>query len=121
MKSANPDTIANNIAQGDDTVDKERLLYAVEMANIREYIESLPLKYNSRIGSTGQGLSQGQKQRILIARAIYRDPDYIFLDEATNALDTNNEREIQKKLECFLKKKTVVIVAHRLSTVKNRL
>lgn len=113
------DTIANNIAQGDDTVDKERLLYAVEMANIREYIESLPLKYNSRIGSTGQGLSQGQKQRILIARAIYRDPDYIFLDEATNALDTNNEREIQKKLECFLKKKTVVIVAHRLSTVKN--
>ena len=113
------DTIANNIAQGDDTVDKERLLYAVEMANIREYIESLPLKYNSRIGNTGQGLSQGQKQRILIARAIYRDPDYIFLDEATNALDTNNEREIQKKLECFLKKKTVVIVAHRLSTVKN--
>ncbi|WP_352422471.1 peptidase domain-containing ABC transporter [Proteiniphilum sp.] len=113
------DTIANNIAQGDDMVDKERLLYAVQMANIKEYIESLPLRYNTKIGNTGQGLSQGQKQRILIARAIYRNPDYIFLDEATNALDTNNERVIQENLNNFLAGKTVVIVAHRLSTVRN--
>lgn len=113
------DTIANNIAQGMESIDQERLLYAVEMANIREYIESLPLKYNSRIGSTGQGVSQGQKQRILIARAIYRNPDFIFFDEATNALDTNNERVIQENLNRFFNEKTVVIVAHRLSTVKN--
>lgn len=113
------DTIANNIAPDTDTIDKERLLYAVEMANIREYIESLPLKYNARIGSTGQGLSQGQKQRILIARAIYRNPDYLFFDEATNALDTDNEKVIQGNLDKFFKDKTVVIVAHRLSTVRN--
>jgi ATP-binding cassette subfamily B protein len=113
------DTIAANIAQGVDTIDKERLHYAVRMANIQEYIESLPLRYNTKIGNTGQGLSQGQKQRILIARAIYRDPDYIFLDEATNALDTNNERVIQDNLNQFLKGKTVVIVAHRLSTVRD--
>ena len=112
------DTIAGNIAQGDDIIDRERLLYAVRMANIQEYIESLPLRYNTKIGNTGQGLSQGQKQRILIARAIYRNPEYIFLDEATNALDTNNERIIQENLDRFLKGKTVVIVAHRLSTVK---
>ena len=77
-------------------IDKERLLYAVEMANIREFIESLPLKYNTKIGNTGQGLSQGQKQRILIARAIYRNPDYLFFDEATNALDTDNEKVIRR-------------------------
>ena len=113
------DTIANNIATGADQIDKERLLYAVKMANIQEFIESLPLKYNSRIGSSGQGLSQGQKQRILIARAIYRNPDYLFFDEATNALDTDNEKAIQTHLEQFFKSKTVVVVAHRLSTVKN--
>lgn len=113
------DTIANNIAQGADMVDKERLLYAVQMANIREYIESLPLRYNTKIGNTGQGLSQGQKQRILIARAIYRNPEYIFFDEATNALDTNNERIIQENLNNFFAGKTVVIVAHRLSTVRD--
>jgi len=112
------DTIAGNIAQGVDSIDKERLHYAVRMANIQEYIESLPLRYNTKIGSTGQGLSQGQKQRILIARAIYRNPDYIFLDEATNALDTDNERIIQDNLNQFFKGKTVVIVAHRLSTVR---
>jgi len=112
------DTIAGNIAQGDDFVDKDRLHYAVRMANIQEFIESLPLRYNTKIGNTGQGLSQGQKQRILIARAIYRNPEYIFLDEATNALDTNNERIIQENLNRFLEGKTVVIVAHRLSTVK---
>jgi ATP-binding cassette subfamily B protein len=113
------DTIANNIAQGYDTIDRERLLYAVRMANVQEYIEGLPLRYNTKIGNTGQGLSQGQKQRILIARAIYRDPEYIFLDEATNALDTNNERIIQENLNRFFNGKTVVIVAHRLSTVKD--
>ena len=113
------DTIAGNIAQGDETIDKERLLYAVRMANIQEFIENLPLRYNTKIGNTGQGLSQGQKQRILIARAIYRNPDYIFLDEATNSLDTNNERIIQDNLNLFFEGKTVVIVAHRLSTVKD--
>lgn len=113
------DTIANNIAPDSVEIDKERLLYAVEMANIREFIESLPLKYNTMIGNTGQGLSQGQKQRLLIARAIYRNPDYLFFDEATNALDTDNEKVIQNNLDRFFKGKTVVIVAHRLSTVKN--
>lgn len=113
------DTVANNIAQGDEMIDKNRLLYAVEMANIRDYIESLPLRYNTKLGNTGQGLSQGQKQRILIARAIYRNPDYLFFDEATNALDTNNERIIQENLSNFFAGKTVVIVAHRLSTVRN--
>lgn len=95
------DTIANNIAPNADVIDKNRLLYAVEMANIKEFIESLPLRYNTRIGSTGQGLSQGQKQRILIARAIYRNPDYLFFDEATNALDTDNEKKIQENLNLF--------------------
>lgn len=113
------DTIAHNIAPSDEIIDRTRLAYAVEMANIREYIESLPLKYNTKIGSTGQGLSQGQKQRILIARAIYRNPDYLFFDEATNALDTDNEKKIQENLDLFFKDKTVVVVAHRLSTVRN--
>lgn len=113
------DTIANNIAPGSEPIDKERLLCAVKMANIQDFIESLPLKYNSRIGSSGRGLSQGQKQRLLIARAIYKNPDYMFFDEATNALDTDNERVIQKNLECFFQYKTVVIVAHRLSTVRS--
>ena len=113
------DTIANNIAQGAEMIDKERLLYAVKMANIQEFIEGLPLRYNTKIGNTGQGVSQGQKQRILIARAIYRNPEYIFFDEATNALDTNNERIIQENLNNFFSGKTVVIVAHRLSTVKD--
>ena len=113
------DTIANNIAQGAEEIDKERLLYSVRMANIQEYIEGLPLRYNTKIGNTGQGLSQGQKQRLLIARAIYRNPEYIFFDEATNALDTNNERIIQENLNRFFSGKTVVVVAHRLSTVKD--
>lgn len=113
------DTIANNIAPDADVIDRERLLYAVKMANIKDFIESLPLRYNTRIGSTGQGLSQGQKQRILIARAIYRDPDYLFFDEATNALDTDNEKAIQENLNQFFEGKTVVVVAHRLSTVRN--
>lgn len=113
------DTIANNIAPDGEAIDRERMAYAVEMANIRDFIEALPLKYNTKIGNTGQGLSQGQKQRILIARAIYRNPDYLFFDEATNALDTDNEKVIQQHLEQFFRNKTVVIVAHRLSTVRN--
>jgi len=113
------DTIANNIAIGEDEIDKKRLLHAVETANIREFIESLPLKYNSKIGMEGNGVSQGQRQRLLIARAVYKNPDFLFFDEATNALDANNERIIMDNLAEFYKGKTVVIVAHRLSTVQN--
>ena len=113
------DTIAANIAVGVDEVDTKRLLYAVETANIREFIESLPLKYNSKIGMEGSGISQGQRQRMLIARAVYKNPDFLFLDEATNSLDANNERTIMDNLKEFYKGKTVVVVAHRLSTVQN--
>ncbi len=113
------DTIARNIAPGVENIDKERLVKAVETANIKEFIESLPLSYNTKIGQDGLGLSQGQKQRILIARAVYKDPEFIIFDEATNALDAKNERDIMKNLEEFFKGKTVVVVAHRLSTVKN--
>lgn len=113
------DTIARNIAPGDENINKENLLKAVETANIREYIESLPLGYNTKIGQEGVGLSQGQKQRILIARAIYKNPEVVFLDEATNALDTNNERTIMQQLDRFLNGRTSVVVAHRLSTVRN--
>ena len=113
------DSIANNIAVSDEVIDKKKLLHAVKIANIQEYIESLPLGYNTKIGMEGHGLSQGQKQRILIARAVYANPEYIFFDEATNALDANNERIIMENLEDFYKGRTVVVVAHRLSTVKN--
>ncbi|NMH28009.1 peptidase domain-containing ABC transporter [Flavobacterium silvaticum] len=113
------DTIANNIAVGDDRVDKARLLYAVETANIREFIESLPLSYNTKIGNEGTGISGGQKQRLLIARAVYKNPDYLFFDEATSSLDANNEKVIMENLDNFLKGKTAIIIAHRLSTVKN--
>ncbi|WP_297181524.1 peptidase domain-containing ABC transporter [uncultured Phocaeicola sp.] len=113
------ESIARNIAVDDGEIDKERLLQAARIACINNYIQSLPLKYNTLIGQDGIGLSQGQKQRILIARAVYKNPDYIFLDEATNALDANNERSIVENLMEFYKGKTVVIVAHRLSTVKN--
>ena len=113
------DTIANNIAVGENNIDKSKLLYAVEMANIREHIESLPLKYNSKIGMEGSGISQGQRQRLLIARSVYKNPDFLFFDEATNALDANNERIILDNLKAFYKGKTVVIVAHRLSTVQH--
>lgn len=113
------DTIARNIAPGVENIDKERLILAVETANIREFVESLPLAYNTKIGQEGLGLSQGQKQRLLIARAVYKDPEFIIFDEATNALDAKNEREIMKNLDEFFKGKTVVVVAHRLSTVKN--
>lgn len=113
------DTIARNIALGTDAIDRERLYHAVETACIRDFIESLPLKYNTRIGMEGNGISQGQKQRILIARAIYKNPEFLFFDEATNALDANNERAIMDNLNGFYKGKTVVVVAHRLSTVQN--
>ena len=113
------DTIAKNIAPGVENIDKERLLNAVITANIREFIESLPLSYNTKIGSEGHGLSQGQKQRMLIARAVYKDPEFVFFDEATNALDANNERTIMENLQNFFKGRTSIIVAHRLSTVRH--
>ena len=113
------DTIARNIAVGAESIDRERLLHAVTVANIREFIDSLPLGYNTKIGMEGNGVSQGQRQRILIARAVYKDPEFIFLDEATNALDANNEKEIMEHLHRFYRGRTVVVVAHRLSTVRD--
>jgi ATP-binding cassette, subfamily B, bacterial len=113
------DTIAGNIAVGDETIDKVKLLKAVKAANIREYIDSLPLGYNTKIGMEGKGVSQGQKQRLLIARSVYKDPEYLFFDEATNSLDATNERKIMDNLAEFNKNRTVVIVAHRLSTVQH--
>lgn len=113
------DSIARNIAPMDDEVDIERMRYSASVANIADYVEALPLGYNTQIGQDGQGVSQGQRQRILIARAVYKNPQFIFLDEATNALDANNEKAIVENLVEFYKGKTVVVVAHRLSTVKN--
>ena len=113
------ETIAKNIALGDEHIDKKKLLQAVKVANIQGHIESLPLGYNTKIGDDGVGLSQGQKQRLLIARAVYKNPEYIFFDEATNALDAYNELIIMDNLKEFFVGKTVVIVAHRLSTVKH--
>jgi ATP-binding cassette, subfamily B, bacterial len=122
------DSIANNIAVGDEMVDVQKLFHAAHVANIQSFIESLPLGYNTKIGAEGNGLSGGQKQRILIARAVYKDPDYLFFDEATSALDANNEAVIVNNLNDFFRgnvsdaianQKTVVVVAHRLSTVKN--
>ena len=113
------DSISANIAISDESVDLKKLQKAVEIANIKRFIEDLPLGYDTKIGMEGNGISQGQKQRILIARTVYKNPDYIFLDEATNALDANNEHEIIDSLNEFYKGKTVVIVAHRLSTIKN--
>lgn len=113
------DTIANNIAISEDNLDKKRLAYAVEVANIKNFIEKLPLSYNTKIGMEGVGLSTGQKQRMLIARAVYKNPHFLFFDEATSALDANNEKVIMQKLNAFFENKTVVVIAHRLSTVKN--
>jgi len=113
------DTISNNIAVNDDVINKKRLEESCRKSNIMELIASLPNGLNTPLGVNGSGLSQGQKQRILIARSFYKDPPYLFLDEATNALDANNERSIVGNLQGFFKGKTVVIVAHRLSTVKN--
>lgn len=113
------DTIANNISIGEDYIDKKRLQYAVNVANIEQFIEELPLSYNTKIGMEGMGLSTGQKQRLLIARAVYKNPSYLFFDEATSALDANNEKVIMEKLDQFFTDKTVIVIAHRLSTVKN--
>lgn len=113
------DTIAHNIAVGEDYVDKKKLAHAVDVANIKEFIETLPLSYNTKIGMEGVGVSTGQKQRLLIARAVYKNPNFLFFDEATSALDANNEKVIMEKLDTFFENKTVVVIAHRLSTVKN--
>jgi len=113
------DTIAKNIAVGEDYVDTKKLLHAVNVANVSDYIDGLPLGYNTKIGNEGSGLSTGQKQRLLIARAVYKDPSFLFFDEATSALDANNEMVIMEKLNTFFTDKTAVIIAHRLSTVKN--
>jgi len=113
------DSIARNIGIGDEKVDEQRLVYAAKVANIAEYVDTLPLHYDTKIGMEGHGLSQGQKQRILISRCVYKDPEYIFFDEATNSLDASNESVIMDNLKPFFEGRTVVIVAHRLSTVKN--
>ncbi|THU34978.1 peptidase domain-containing ABC transporter [Niastella caeni] len=113
------DTVANNIAVGEENIDRKRLLEAARVANIVEFVDSLPLKFETKIGSNGIGISTGQKQRILIARAIYKNPDILLFDEATSALDTQNERIIMENLQHFFKGKTVIVIAHRLSTVRN--
>jgi ATP-binding cassette subfamily B protein len=113
------DTIERNIATADKEVNKQQLKKSVQIANIEEFVVSLPLKYNTKIGSAGNGLSGGQRQRMLIARAVYKNPHYIFFDEATSALDAENEKIIHDNLQEFFKGKTVIIIAHRLSTVKN--
>jgi ATP-binding cassette subfamily B protein len=113
------DTIASNIAIGEEEIDKDKLIEALTISNLIEYIDSLPSGINTIIGAQGNGLSQGQKQRVLIARAVYKQPRFLFFDEATNSLDTNNERVIVNNLTKFFKDRTVVVVAHRLSTVMN--
>ncbi|MDF1698947.1 MAG: peptidase domain-containing ABC transporter [Saprospiraceae bacterium] len=113
------DTIANNIAESDDQKNLARVMGAAHQANITDFVHSLPLGFNTMIGPKGNGVSQGQKQRLFIARAIYKNPEFLFFDEATNALDANNERIIMNNLNAFLKGKTAIVVAHRLSTVKN--
>ena len=113
------DTIARNIAVGEDNIEFDKLINSCEIANILSFIESLPNGFYTELGTEGTGLSQGQKQRLLIARAVYKNPDYLFFDEATNSLDANNEKEIVENLDRFFKGKTVIVVAHRLSTVKN--
>jgi len=113
------DTIARNIAVGEEKIDLKRLQHAVSIANAGDFINALPLGFNTQIGAEGTGISMGQKQRILIARSVYRNPDFIFFDEATNSLDANNESVILHNLNSFFKGRTVLVVAHRLSTVKN--
>jgi ATP-binding cassette subfamily B protein len=113
------DTIARNIALSGDDIDNEKLVHAATVANIHEFIDELPLGYQTKIGAEGTGLSQGQKQRLLIARAVYKNPEFLFFDEATSSLDANNEKRIVENLDAFFKNKTVLVIAHRLSTVKN--
>ncbi|MEP7143444.1 MAG: peptidase domain-containing ABC transporter [Ferruginibacter sp.] len=113
------DTIARNIAVSDERIDEKKLLHAVRVSNIEGFIKDLPLGYTTRIGNSGNGISTGQKQRMLIGRAVYKNPGYLFFDEATSALDANNEKIIMENLDRFFEGKTVVVIAHRLSTVKN--
>jgi ATP-binding cassette subfamily B protein len=113
------DSITKNITGSDENVDTARLLQAIKIANIERFIKVLPNGLSTKIGSGGDGLSMGQRQRILIARAVYKNPDYLFFDEATSSLDANNEKHIMEQLDEFCKDKTVIIIAHRLSTVKN--
>ena len=113
------DTIANKIAPGVEDIDEEKLFRASEIANVRGFIESLPLRYNTKVGMNGHGLSEGQKQRLLIARVVYKDPEILIFDEATNSLDANTEKVIVENLKSFYRGKTVIIVAHRLSTVRD--
>lgn len=113
------DTMSNNIAESAENIDFLKLIKAANTANIMEFVNSMPLGFNTKIGAKGNGISQGQKQRFLIARAVYKDPEFIFFDEATNALDANNEKIIMENLSEFFRNKTVIVVAHRLSTVKN--
>lgn len=113
------DTIERNIVAGDEYINEEKLWNAIYAANLQDFIENLPLGLKTKVGISGNGISGGQKQRILIARAIYKDPAYLFFDEATSALDAENEKVIMRNLDKFFKGRTVVIIAHRLSTVKN--
>ena len=113
------DTIERNIATGDEIIDYDRLNQSIEIANIKSFINELPLGLKTKIGTSGNGISGGQKQRILIARAVYKSPKYMFFDEATSALDAENEKIIYNNLQSFFKGRTVVIIAHRLSTVKS--
>lgn len=113
------DTIEKNIAINEEHPDEERLARAIDIANLTDFVDEQPFGLATKIGTAGRGISQGQKQRLMIARAVYKEPDYLFLDEATNALDANNEKEIINKLDHFFEDRTVVVVAHRLSTVRN--
>lgn len=113
------DSIEKNIAVGDENPDYKKLIHACKVANILSFVESMPLGFNTKIGAEGNGISAGQKQRLLIARAVYKDPQFLFFDEATNALDANNEKAIMENLTTFFKGRTVIVVAHRLSTVKD--
>ena len=115
------DTIARNITESDsdNAIDRVRLQRAVRVANLEQFIEDLPLGYNTRLGSSGITLSGGQSQRVLIARAVYKNPDFLFFDEATSALDAHNERVIMANLAEFCRGRTVLVIAHRLSTVRD--
>jgi ATP-binding cassette subfamily B protein len=113
------DNIEKNIAVGDESPNYQKLIHACKVANILPFVESLPLGFNTKIGAEGNGISAGQKQRLLIARAVYKNPQFLFFDEATNALDANNEKAIMENLQEFFQGRTVIVVAHRLSTVKN--
>jgi ATP-binding cassette subfamily B protein len=113
------DTIERNIAINDEFPDEQKLSHAIHIANLDDFIAEQPFGLATKIGTAGKGISQGQRQRLMIARAVYKEPEFIFLDEATNSLDANNEKAIIENLDKFFKNRTVIVVAHRLSTVKN--